>query len=231
MGALILMFKLLLISALLVFGLSTGVASGELEKKPMPELPSIDVAELRLVAGSRDSDRMISAINRAKMVAHIDCDIVPFILGLWRRDKAEFADLPWDFLSTPLIRAELANLLVQARRNGLVEIDPSEFREFLLPYLHDADRRMVGSVLSSLGSLDDPGDVERIAAHIDGGEGRSFKSAVIALARMCNAAAGRELDKVERELSDPAKLQFVADIRGFFEEKKAEGFLCREPSR
>jgi hypothetical protein len=70
---------------------------------------------------SRDIDRIDKSLNDIKTMSYKG-EILPFVADLWGQRKAKHSGLPWDVIETELVRVELADILLQAVKNGRTKL-------------------------------------------------------------------------------------------------------------
>jgi hypothetical protein len=124
------------------------------------------------------------------------------------------------------VRLDIVDLLVQASNNGYIEREPADMHEFALNVLNTGSPKLVGQAAISLSLFERDADVlalERIALQRDS---RTFRSIVIALARMCAPTADEALSRIEQDASASDK-EFIKDTRERMTAFKQQGVCQR----
>jgi hypothetical protein len=176
-------------------------------------------------------DETVSTLNQVKQ-AQYRGDVLPLLLDLWNNDKQKYPNLPWSFVNLDVVRINIADVLVQAHRNGQVSVDSAAIHEFAKKVATSSgDAQARSAAMLVLGIIDDPRDVSvlRSAAL----EERDLIStyALVSLGTMCNGDAAKALDALAGVLKDK---QFVerakdAQLRRLDTLKAKSGWCTQRP--
>jgi hypothetical protein len=174
-------------------------------------------------------DVTINVLNQVKQARHRG-DVLPLLLALWNNDKKKHPDLPWGFVNLDVVRVNIADILVQAYRNGQVDVDRVSVHAFTKKVAaQSADAQARGAALLVLGMIDDPRDVQllRLAAL----EERELvsSSAIASLGMMCNADAGKALGSLVTTLKGKQFMERARDARQLhLDMVKSKGGWCTQ---
>ncbi len=168
-------------------------------------------------------EMVLSLINDAKELSY-QGEIIPFMYSLWEGEKLP-TDISPTLIKKDIIRINIADLLVQAAKNGLVKINEKEFQVFAQKVLSSGDAEVISSALFVLAHIDDPNDVNRIEPFVLSKSEYLFRSATLSLAMMCNNAAEKSLEGLERKVSD-SRREHLIETREKFKLMKQKGLNC-----
>lgn len=162
---------------------------------------------------SKNMDRVLSSLNEIKR-SRYQGDVLPLLEALWNKDEQAASRVPREMLDYDIVRIHIADVLMQARNNGLIDIPVSNIHASARRLLKSPDKEVVAATVFVLAQVDDPRDVEELENIALSNEGYLFRSSVIALSMMCNPAAGPALKKIGDLVRSPEKAQFVRETRG-----------------
>jgi hypothetical protein len=205
--------RCLILSALLLVAFGFGVESegGELPK--LDYTPDIaDVGELGRLLESGETKEFERVLNDKKASIIDSLNHLAFLYQVWSRNRTSYPTLAWREVDAPSVRVAIADALLHAVRNDVADVPIAEIRSELTSYLDARDNDVVRHALSALSLLDDETDVPAIEAIAKEQYPPTFRAAVIAMAFMCNAEAGRALDRLSAELA-PENKSIMEEIR------------------
>lgn len=171
-----------------------------------------NVENLLAAFESKNIDRVLSSLNDIKR-SRYKGDILPLLDALWNKDKEAASQVPQEMLDYDIIRIQIADILVQAHNNGLIEAPVNDIHAFARKLLKSSDKEVVASTVFVLAQIDDQEDVNEIEGVALNNKGYLFRSSVIALSMMCNSAADRALKRIGEVTSDSEQTQFVRETR------------------
>ena len=186
---------------------STGSASASAEGRYY-----VEVADLKRYINMGDIDRLTEVFNYVKRM-HYQGEILPFIRDLWDEREDKHPNMRWEVARKPIVKVELADILVQAERNGLIAIDKERVRQFLTTYLSAEDVQVVRRAILVLGPIDDERDVPAILAIAKQEREATFRVSAIVLSKMCNKSAAAALDELEPQLKRDDFRAYLKEIR------------------
>lgn len=172
----------------------------------------VSVDELATSLETGNIDRILNMLNAIKQMSY-QGEILPFVYDLWNGREDKYPDLSWKIVNEDIIKVELANILLQAESNGRVEIDKAGLHKFVLKLVNSKDVGVVRSAISTLALTDDEGDVSKIFSIAIQQKKGTFRVSILALAEMCNSAAGKALDKLEKDVEKPELKSFITETR------------------
>lgn len=171
----------------------------------------IDVESLSQDLRSKNIDQIFITLNDVKGMMY-QGQILPFIQDLWDIRKDKHPDLPWQVIQSDIVRVEIADVLIQARDNGRINLDLTPLHNYVAHLINSSDVQVALSAISTLATIDDPIDAKAITA-IAKKQDRLFRSCVSSLARMCNTAAERGLDELEQVVTNPELKSFLLNTK------------------
>lgn len=174
--------------------------------------------------GGNDVNRVLSAINNAKELPY-QGEMIQLMQALWNSEGLK-DDISIDMIQKDVVRINVADFLVQANKNGLVELDTNQFQAYARKVLKSTDTEAVSSALFVLANIDDPEDVELIKPFVLSKSDYLFRSAALSLAMMCNDASDEALTGLSQKLKG-SKRDYLRDTREKFLSMKEKGHYCR----
>jgi hypothetical protein len=161
----------------------------------------INVENLKEDLQTRDIDRIGKTLNDVKQMKY-QGQILPFLVDLWSNQKAKYPELQWEIINSDIVRVDIANVLLQAQRNGRIQINDDELYEFLAKLLGSSDLQVAQNAILTLSLIDEPRSVEKILSAANRKNKWTFRSSFVALTSMCHPAAEKALDQLEVLVKD-----------------------------
>ena len=186
-------------------------------------------AALLKVINAQKLDDTISILNEVKRTQH-QGDVLPLVQDLWNNDKKKYPDLPWNFVNLDAVRINIADILVQAYRNGLANVDRGALHAFAQKVASgSSDMQARGNALLVLGIIDDARDVPVLRSAALEERDWISTSALISLGTMCNGAAGKALDALSGALKGKQFLERAKDAQQLhLDMTKSKGGRCAQ---
>lgn len=156
----------------------------------------INVENLKRDLQTRDIDRIGKTLNDVKQMQY-QGQILPFLVDLWSNQKAKHPELQWEIINSDIVRVDIANVLLQAQRNGRIQIDDDEFYEFLARLIESSDVQVAQNAILTLSLIDEARSVEKILSASNRKNRWTFRSSFLALTSMCHPSAEKALDQLE----------------------------------
>lgn len=144
-------------------------------------MSSSDIAK---VIKLHDVGKMVETMNQVKRVSY-KSEIVPYVESLWFRTAAGLSEDDWSFLNLPRVRLEVADVLVQASKNGMYSNDRKVFVEYARRYVGSNDLDAARQAIIILGVNDDRGDQILLTSIGLEENNRTSDTALVLLAGMC----------------------------------------------
>lgn len=200
---------------------ATGVVAAQTSSSQPRGADPAAVNELRAALNTGDLEQIIAELNKVKRMPYKG-EILPYIQSLWQADEQSDNRLDWTVAKLPIVKVELANVLLQANRNGFVKLDPTEYHDFALRHARSDDVALSRSAILTLSLTNDRNDVPLLFEIAKESNPGTFGAAVISLSYMCNSEAVRALDHLEQEasaegpkgyLAGQTPREFIADTR------------------
>lgn len=187
----------------------------------------ITIDKLTEVINSKNIDRLLDTLNEVKRMRY-QGEILPFIEDLWNLDKKEHPDLAWSIVKKDIVRVEIANILLQAERNELINIKKDDLHNYVLSLLNSEDVYVVQKSIITLGLFDYKSDVDDILSIAKKRNEITFRAAVITLAEMCNSASNKALDQLFKIIDDKQLKQYIINTREKAKKFKKRTKWCNE---
>lgn len=169
---------------------------------------------------SDDIDHIVSIMNDVKRQRYKG-ELLPIIVDAWKGHVENLPEVNWSMLRTDRVRLELADILLQANRNGLIDLDKSEFEETIHEWIENQDRDVARQAVIVLSLIDNERNVS-ILTEVALGRPKLFRAAVFSLSRMCDPSAFQALSDIEEKLQEREKKEFLRETRGRLEKYRCE---------
>ena len=174
---------------------------------------------------SKNVDRIDRSLNNIKGQRY-QGQILPLITDLWEQRKEKRPDLPWRLIGTDIIRVELADILMQAYKNGRVRIDHKPIHDYLSGLVNHEDFDVQRNAIGALSVIDDERDVDKILAVAKRQEIFTFPISVITLTMMCNAKAAMAIKELDATVKEPNLLAILSKQKAQSDDFKARTTRC-----
>jgi len=172
-------------------------------------------------------DGIVESFNQIKRM-HYQGELLRFIYALWSQDIDNFPDLPQSMIVNDRVRIEIADVLAQADRNGLIDAVDEEMHDYVRDLAQSSDKELVRRAVDVLGTIDDPLDVTLIYSIAREEAKWTFRSAILSLARMCSSEAALALDELMNQVVDEDNQQFMVETRQRMRQFKERANLCAD---
>lgn len=168
--------------------------------------------ELKMTFESGNVDQIIESLNAVKRMNY-QGSILELLRAIWDNAEGVSANFPEHVNQLPIIRMEVANVLLQAERNGLIEFDTAEARAESLVHIHSQDIALLGVTISNLAIIDNDEDVELLKSIAARRNQSTFRRVVLGLATMCSERASDALDDLTPTALSMGELEFLNERR------------------
>lgn len=165
----------------------------------------VSVEDLKADLQTRDIDRIVKALNVVKQMKY-QGQVLPFLVDLWTNQKDKYPDLQWEIINSDIVKVDIANVLLQAQRNGRIQIGKGSVYEFVASLLDSSDVQVAQNAILTLSLIDEPRSVERILSAANRKNKWTFRSSFLALTSMCHPSADKALDQLEIRVTDDSEL-------------------------
>lgn len=172
---------------------------------------SFSAEELRKILQQKDASSLSESLNKAKKLG-VSRDGLQLLEQVWAGDQSQYSDLAWSTIADPRVRLNLADILVQAAKNGEIKSEPGGAHEFVRDVVNTGSPKLVNQALITLSVFDRDDDVAAIEQVALRHDPQTSRSALIALSAMCAPAAEAALVRIEQEASGSEK-EFAKDTR------------------
>ncbi|WP_232831458.1 hypothetical protein [Peristeroidobacter agariperforans] len=186
---------------------------------------SFSAEELQKILQQRNASTLSESLNKVKKLGATR-DGLQLLEQVWTGNQSQYPELSWEAISDPGVRLDLADILLQAAKNGDITQEPVDVHDFVRNILDTGSPKMVSQAAITLSTFDEDADVpalERIALQRDS---RTFRSIIIALSRMCASAADEALNRIEQEATASDK-EFIRDTKTRMTDFKRQPGACQ----
>ena len=188
----------------------------------------INMENLKADLQTRDIDRIGKTLNDVKQMKY-QGQILPFLVDLWSNQKAKYPELQWEIINSDIVRVDIANVFLQAQRNGRIQINDDELYEFLEKLLGSSDLQVAQNAILTLFLIDEPRSVEKILSAANRKNKWTFRSSFVALTSMCHPAAEKALDQLEVLVKDDRDISVeIQKGRLKMKEYKTRTGICKK---
>lgn len=198
-----------------------------LAQRPMPGETFVTVEHLKKVLQSKNLDLLGKTLNDVKGMANQSM-ILPFVKDLWGLRKDRHRDVPWDVAENDSIRLSFADILLQARRNGNIEFDPSDMVKFAAERLELPNFHVRISAAFVLGLSETDQAVEILFREARRQRTDTYRSATLALIHMCNPKSDRAVGDLKGLVKDRIRQKFLYESTEKWREFNRGHSWCRQ---
>jgi hypothetical protein len=146
---------------------------------------SITPREFIAALQTSNLDKIIVAANRIKRTAY-QGELLPLLRRLWNADVEGLPPLDRNLIASKRLRIELADILIQADRNGSKDPQVAEYVRYARELVNDEDVDVARQAILVLGNLQDPSDMQRLKSIILLEDKATFRAAVNSFERICS---------------------------------------------
>ena len=157
---------------------------------------------------TQDIDKIRSTLGSVRKMRYKG-EVLPILHDVWKENKEKYSNLEWSTLQKPIVKAELANILSQAWRNGILSPDVAELHSSIVRMLESDDVEVVLLALQTLEAFDSEDDVTKIVNIARKGETGTFQMAISTLTLMCNSSADKAVLTLITEIKYQENLRFI----------------------
>lgn len=160
-----------------------------------------------------DSDSILETLTAALRQMLVPENVLPFLKDVWERNTNKYPHLSWRTLDDDLIRLRLANVLLQARRNRLIEFDASAMQTLSREKIRAREISVSHEAIRNLAYFDDPQDVEILLSLATEEDPRTYRPTVLSLIFMCIDLATAALDRLQTSTTNEEMRLYLIDAR------------------
>jgi len=173
---------------------------------------------------SGNVDKTISLINDAKELRY-QGEMINFMESLWKKNKnSSIKNVK--YLDKEIIRINIADFLVQAHTNGLVELDIKEFDNYAKNVLMGKDVQAKSNALFVLGNIGNPKDANLIKSFSESNSDYLFRSSILALAMMCNRESSTAIKEIKNNTKSSTRREFIESVQKQFKNYRRSDRDC-----
>jgi hypothetical protein len=179
--------------------------------------------ELVSTLATRDFDRTILVMNRVKGMRY-QADVLPLLSEAWQLNLMNLPRVDRAFLAHPRIRIELADVLLQASRNGAAALQPDEYISYARQNATSSDRDVAREAILVLGVAREPADLPLLTDILNSENEATFRAAAISFVQNCAVDDARITSTADR-LRSRALQEYLRELwRG---ELKFRAQMCK----
>lgn len=181
--------------------------------------------ELKKILQERNASALSESLNKVKKLGATR-DGLQLLEKVWAGERSQYPEFAWETIADAGVRLNVADILVQAAKNGDITSEPADVHDFVRNTLDTGSPNLVGQAAITLSTFERDEDVpalERIAMQRDP---RTFRSIILALSRMCAPAADAALTRIEQGASSSDQ-EFIKDARERMTAFKQQGVCQR----
>jgi hypothetical protein len=165
-----------------------------------------------------DADEIVRVMNELKR-KQSSWELMDFTMELWNKNKTKYPELNWVMLESPVIRIEIADILVQANYNGYVKIEKKEINNYAREVINGPDQMAKSQAVSVIGTLKNEADIPLLRNVALEENPVTFTSAILALSSFCKDQGANALNEINKKLKrTDSKKQFakiLQELKGF----------------
>ncbi len=177
------------------------------------------------VLATQDIDKIRSTLGSVRTMRY-QGEVLPILHDVWKANKVKYRNLEWSTLQKPIVKAELADILSQAWRNGKIKLDAAEFHASAVRMIESDDVEVVLIALQTLEVFDREDDVTKIANIARKGEIGTFQMAISTLTLMCNPSADKAVLMLSAETKNIEHRRFINDTKIKTDSFKRKTSIC-----
>lgn len=145
---------------------------------------SVGPAEFVRVLTNGNYDETIEVLNRVKRMRH-QGEIIPLLQAVWTGQGSQLPTSATEFASSSRVRIELADVLLQASKNGREDLTPGEYVAFARQLVTSSDPGSAAQALLVLGIANEPTDVPVLEGTLAKEAPATFRAAALAYVDSC----------------------------------------------
>lgn len=173
-------------------------------------------SNLHEVLQTGDIDKIVRALNDIKKPRY-QGEILPFIEHLWEERSDLYTDLPWAVLGSDRVKVDIADIILQAKRNGNIERDVSDVNNFVRAAMDSDDKEVAMHAVLAAVSIETSETIEHLKRIALKQEKPTFRAAILSLASMCHSDAVVALASIESSLISQSKTSRAEYVKGQIE--------------
>jgi len=166
----------------------------------------VSVEDIKADLRTQDIDLILQTLNNVKQMKY-QGQVLPLVRDLWDNKKEIYPDLQWEIINSDIIRIDIANVLLQAQRNGRIQIDTNGIYDFVAGLVDSSDVQVAQNAILTLSLINESRSAEKIMSAAKRQNKWTFRSSIVALLSMCHSSAEKALDQLEMSVRDNAGLR------------------------
>ena len=187
----------------------------------------VSVEDLKADLRTQNIDRIIKTLNVVKRMTY-QGQVLPFLMDLWTNQKDKYPELQWEIINSDIVKIDTANILLQAERNGRMQVDKSGIYEFAARLIDSSDVQVAQNAILTLALIDEPRVVDKILSAAKRQNKWTFRASVLALNSMCHQSAEKALDQLETLAKDAELKAEIQKDRHKMMDYKARTSMCKK---
>lgn len=166
----------------------------------------VNAGELTKVLGGRSYEDSVKVLNNVKGMRYSG-HLIPTLVKLWSGDEVKGVDK--NFISSPRIRIELADILLQQHRNGAKDLDAKAYEDYARSLINSPDPDVARQAILVLGVANNPGDKSVFIGIFSDVKSPHWRAAGLSLIASC-ATSYSAIQKISSKVSDERR-RFILD--------------------
>lgn len=173
-------------------------------------LSYITVDDLKTIINGNDLDSAYLAFNAIKTMDNKYEQLI-LIRDLWEGKSIEGIENT-QLLDQKVAQAEIVNVLIQAGRNGLIEVDEDRLHADIKSLVSSENPKARRIAVSTLSIFDRCTDVQLLKDEAIKEDRITFRSSALSLRRICCTEADDALEQLNSVISGSANKRFVNEL-------------------
>lgn len=188
---------------------------------PVHATESPEITAVIRAASTQEEMQIVNAID--KIIPAFEPSNLVFLTDLWDINKSKYPKLPWKRFETDVVRVEIANVLLQAARNGRQVTNKESLHDFVRKRAGSPNPVVRGMAASALGMAGDDRDIPLLSKIVSNEEPGVFEQAALGLVAIDSGRARDALHKLERTVSRQDAKAFLRQINNPAPIRKTDG--------
>lgn len=187
----------------------------------------LSAAEFRAIVRDGGRERIVVAINRAKAMRY-NHDLLLLAGEFWAEGAKGDSTNRW--LGDPIVRTELADLLLQGMANEAIDnVGSRQMYDYVRQRVGDADIEVSAAAIRVLGVVKDPNDVPALVDLLKNGRDLEKRMACLMLTMFCTPAAEKAVAQLRADGLSRQTAECIAE-QWQNNERIRDPQFCRSPA-
>jgi hypothetical protein len=174
------------------------------------ETQSPEIRNVIIAASENNEMHIINALD--SFVFKNSQENLLFLKDLWENNQNKHPELPWKNFQSDLVKTELANVLLQADRNGFHTVNKIVLHKFVLEKVKSPDKIVKGLAAHTLGMAGDDADIKVLVNIVMQEEPGVYEQAALGLIAIDSPAAKNSLRELRKTAISQQAKTFLDEI-------------------